>query len=105
LVGGSALKGKRKRADAWERDFAVNQLVFVLMRALGAGSAAGTGALALQRGLMLMRDNLVSNAVGFLLVSIAGLADAQLGLNDAGFKKASDGLIAERALKVCKSMF
>jgi hypothetical protein len=82
----------------------VDQLFF-FMRALGTGSAASTGALTLYSRRMRTRDNLVGDAVGFLLVGITGLADAQLGLNDAGFKKASDGLIAERALKVCKSMF
>jgi hypothetical protein len=79
----------------------VNQLFF-FMRALGTGSATGTGALALYSRRMLARDNLVGYTVSFLLVSIAGLADAQLGLNDAGFEKVSNSLIAERTLKAQK---
>jgi hypothetical protein len=44
-------------------------------------------------------NNFLSHSVGFLLIRIAGLADAQLGLNDAGSEETAYGLVADGALK------
>jgi hypothetical protein len=44
-------------------------------------------------------NNFLGYSVGFLLVSITGLTDAQLGLDDAGLEETAYCLVPDGALK------
>ena len=75
---------------------------FFLLRAFGAGGAARAGTFALQSRPSSRGGDLVSDAVGFEFVGVAGLADAQLGLDSARLEEADYRLVAQCALKAEK---
>ena len=80
--------------------------LLLLFFALATGAGPAAGALALQRwgrGRRTARDNLLGGAIGFLLVGIAGLADAQLGLHPARLEQPQHRLVAQRALQYQKT--
>lgn len=77
---------------------------FLLLRAFGAGGAARTGAFALQSRPSSRGGDLLGDLIGFEFVGVAGLADAQLGLDGTGLEKVDYRLVAQGALKAEKGI-